>query len=249
MDWEIEEHIYKRYQIHKRLGKGAYGIVWKATNIKTNITVALKKIFDAFRNEVDAQRTYREIAFLQEFSGHPNIIRLLNVIRAENDKDIYLVFQYMDIHRKYIIYQILKAIKYIHSANVIHRDLKPSNILLDSSCNVRICDFGLTRSLNFVGSPSSDDCDPTLTEYVATRWYRAPEILLASNTYTTGVDIWSIGCIFGEMFLGKPLFPGSSTINQIEKIIASVPRPSRTGNQDNNWPVFCMESSSYATID
>ncbi len=92
---EVENHIVKRYEIKKRLGKGAYGIVWKATDRKTQEVVALKKIFDAFRNETDAQRTYREIVFLQEFSEHPNIIKLHDVIKADNDRDIYLVFEHM----------------------------------------------------------------------------------------------------------------------------------------------------------
>jgi mitogen-activated protein kinase 15 len=93
---EIEDHIVKRYDIKKRLGKGAYGIVWKAADRKNmNNIVALKKIFDAFRNETDAQRTYREIVFLQEFGEHPNIIKLFDVIKADNNKDIYLVFEHM----------------------------------------------------------------------------------------------------------------------------------------------------------
>ncbi|NXE70274.1 MK15 kinase, partial [Calcarius ornatus] len=216
----------------------AYGIVWRATDRQTGETVAVKKIFDAFRNRTDAQRTFREIMFLQEFGEHPNIIKLLDVIPAENDKDIYLIFESMetdlhavikkgnllkDVHKCYILYQLLKATKFIHSGNVIHRDQKPSNVLLDAQCRVKLCDFGLARSLRQRGEPRPG---PALTEYVATRWYRAPEILLASRRYTKGVDMWSIGCILGEMLLGKPLFPGTSTMNQIEQILRVIPAPS-----------------------
>ncbi|KAH9523680.1 Mitogen-activated protein kinase 15 [Bulinus truncatus] len=240
MNAEIEPHITKKYEIKKRLGKGAYGIVWKAIDRRTGEVVAVKKIFDAFRNKTDAQRTFREIMFLQEFGDHPNIIKLHNVIKAENDKDIYLVFEFMetdlhnvikrgnilkDVHKRYVMYQLFKSIKYLHSGNVIHRDMKPSNILLDSECVVKLCDFGLARSLTQISMDETGD--PNLTEYVATRWYRAPEILLASHRYTKGVDMWSLGCILGEMLLGKPLFPGSSTINQIERIMNSIPTPSR----------------------
>lgn len=238
---EVEPHITKKYEIKKRLGKGAYGIVWKAIDRRTGEVVAVKKIFDAFRNQTDAQRTFREIMFLQDFGDHTNIIKLHNVIKAENDKDIYLVFEFMetdlhnvikrgnilkDVHKQYIMYQLFKATKYLHSGNVIHRDQKPSNILLDSECMVKVCDFGLARSLSQI-SVDSETGDPNLTEYVATRWYRAPEILLASHRYTKGVDMWSLGCILAEMLLGKPLFPGSSTINQIEKIMATIPRPTK----------------------
>uniref|UniRef100_A0A8C0IY59 Mitogen-activated protein kinase 15 n=1 Tax=Chelonoidis abingdonii TaxID=106734 RepID=A0A8C0IY59_CHEAB len=221
------------------LGVAAYGIVWKAIDRRTGEIVAVKKIFDAFRNRTDAQRTFREIMFLQEFGEHPNIIKLLNVIRAQNDRDIYLIFESMetdlhavikkgnllkDIHKCYILYQLLKATKFIHSGNVIHRDQKPSNILLDADCFVKLCDFGLARSLYQI---HEDQGSPALTEYVATRWYRAPEILLSSHSYTKGVDMWSIGCILGEMLLGKPLFPGTSTVNQIEQILSVIPAPSQ----------------------
>ncbi|XP_044861532.1 mitogen-activated protein kinase 15 isoform X2 [Mauremys mutica] len=236
---EVEELVSQKYEIKKRLGKGAYGIVWKAIDRRTGEIVAVKKIFDAFRNRTDAQRTFREIMFLQEFGEHPNIIKLLNVIRAQNDRDIYLVFESMetdlhavikkgnllkDIHKCYILYQLLKATKFIHSGNVIHRDQKPSNILLDADCFVKLCDFGLARSLCQI---HEDQGSPALTEYVATRWYRAPEILLSSHSYTKGVDMWSIGCILGEMLLGKPLFPGTSTVNQIEQILSVIPAPSQ----------------------
>ncbi|NXG85648.1 MK15 kinase, partial [Stercorarius parasiticus] len=212
-----------------------YGIVWKAVDRRTGEIVAVKKIFDAFRNRTDAQLA---LFPLQEFGKHPNIIKLLDVIRAQNDKDIYLIFESMetdlhavikkgnllkDIHKCYILYQLLKATKFIHSGNVIHRDQKPSNILLDADCFVKLCDFGLARSLCQM---NEDQGNPPLTEYVATRWYRAPEILLSSRSYTKGVDMWSIGCILGELLLGKPLFPGTSTVNQIEQILRVIPAPS-----------------------
>ena len=154
--------------------------------------VAVKKIFDAFRNKTDAQRTFREITFLKAFSDHPNIVKLLNVHRAENDRDLYLVFEFMntdlhhvirkgnilqDVHKRYIMYQLFRATQYIHSGNVIHRDQKPSNILLDCECNCKIADFGLARSLTALKQSDREDDDGCLTEYVATRWYRAPEIL------------------------------------------------------------------------
>lgn len=174
--------------------------------------------------------------FLQELNGHENIVRLLNVMRAENDKDIYLVFDYMEtdlhaviranileeIHRQYIIYQTLKALKFMHSGQLLHRDLKPSNILLNSECLVKVADFGLARSV----SAQEEGNNPVLTDYVATRWYRAPEILLGSTKYTKAVDMWSLGCILGELLAGKPIFPGTSTLNQLDRVIEVTGRPS-----------------------
>merc|ERR1719446_812585 len=161
MSEEIDKHVRRRFDIGTRLGKGAYGIVWLATEKRSGTQVALKKCFDAFRNATDAQRTYREIMYLQKLAGHDNIIRLQHVIRAENDRDIYLTFDHMEtdlhaviranileeIHKKYIIYQLLKALKFMHSGELLHRDIKPSNLLLNSDCHVRLCDFGLCRSV------------------------------------------------------------------------------------------------------
>ena len=135
-----------------------------------------------------------------------------------------------EIHKKFIVYQILKALKYIHSGELIHRDLKPSNILLNSECHMKLADFGLARSIALNEEDSSTYAanldPPVLTEYVATRWYRAPEILLGSTNYTKAVDMWSIGCIIGELVVGKAIFPGTSTLNQIERILELIGKPS-----------------------
>lgn len=108
-----------------------------------------------------------------------------------------------DDHCQYFIYQTLRALKAMHSANVLHRDLKPSNLLLNANCDLKVCDFGLARS-----AASTEDNSGFMTEYVATRWYRAPEIMLTFKEYTKAIDVWSVGCILAEMLNGKPLFPG-----------------------------------------
>jgi len=214
--------------------------VWKVRDKISEEIIALKKIFGAFQNATDAQRTFREIIFLQELSDHENIITLLDVIKADNDKDIYLTFEFMetdlhaviranileDIHKQFIVYQTLKALKYMHTGQVIHRDMKPSNLLLNSECLVKVADFGLARSVDF--KDKEPGRHPVLTDYVATRWYRAPEILLGSTNYTKGVDMWSVGCILGELLGGKPMFPGTSTMNQLDRIIEVTGRPSPT---------------------
>ncbi|KAJ1605095.1 SAP+PHD+MIZ domain-containing protein [Cryptosporidium canis] len=249
----VDRHVLRKYELVKKLGKGAYGIVWKSIDRRTGEIVAVKKIFDAFQNSTDAQRTFREVMILTELSGHENIVNLLNVLRADNDRDVYLVFDYMEtdlhaviranilepVHKQYVVYQLIKVIKYLHSGGLLHRDMKPSNILLNAECHVKVADFGLSRSFintrritNHLPSKMDNkteilgDDQPILTDYVATRWYRAPEILLGSTKYTKGIDMWSLGCILGEILCGKPIFPGSSTMNQLERIINVIDFPS-----------------------
>jgi len=259
MSEDIDKHVKRRFDISAKLGKGAYGVVWQAKERRSGSVVALKKCFDAFRNATDAQRTFREIMYLQKLAGHDNIIRLQHVIRAENDRDIYLTFDHMEtdlhaviranileeIHKKYIIYQLLKALKFMHSGELLHRDIKPSNLLLNSDCHVKLCDFGLCRSVaEIANAAASGNPGPVLTDYVATRWYRAPEILLGSTNYTKGVDMWAVGCILAEMLLGKPLFPGSSTMNQLEKIIevTGPPTPEGIENMKSSFSKTMLES-------
>jgi mitogen-activated protein kinase 15 len=234
--------VLRKYDVVQKLGKGAYGIVWKAIDKRSGGKCALKKIFDAFQNATDAQRTFREVVFLQQMDDHENIVQLQSVIKADNDRDLYLVFEHMetdlhaviranileDVHKQYVMYQSFKALMYMHSAELVHRDMKPSNLLLNSECLMKVADFGLARSLLQVNGAGHDDgaaANPILTDYVATRWYRAPEILLGSTKYGKAVDMWSLGCIFGEMLGGKPVFQGSSTLNQLEKICEAVGRP------------------------
>lgn len=237
MSEELEPHIFEKFDIVEKLGQGAYGIVWKAIKRSNDKVVALKKVFDAFHNKTDAQRTYREVMILQGLRGHPNITQLENIVRAKNNKDLYMVFEYMEAdlhaaiksnilaapHQQYVIYQTVKALKYIHSAELVHRDLKPSNILIDRSCKVQVADFGLARSII---KESLEEEDPNLTEYIATRWYRAPEIVLGSQKYSKAVDIWSVGCILGEMIHGEAIFPGNSTYNQVELMLKLIGLPS-----------------------
>ena len=239
----------RKYEIHQTLGKGAYAIVFKALKKKSKRVVAIKKICEAFTNNTDTIRTFREIAhhlMLQNVPlvhsesvdleghkghGHPNIIGLCDFHKSENGKDVYLVFDYMEtdlhavvranilesVHKQFIAYQALKALKYCHTGGLMHRDLKPSNLLLQEDCTVKLADFGLSRLV--IEMSDSDESASVLTDYVATRWYRAPEVLLGSSSYTTAIDVWSLGCIIAEMYVGKPLLAGTSTMNQLEKIL------------------------------
>ena len=178
--------------------------------------------------------------YLQQLHGHENIIEVLNVMKSENDKDVYIVTDFLEsdlhavikggilleVHKQYIIYQVLRALKYMHAGQLIHRDIKPSNILLNADCSVKLCDFGLARSVASI--ITRGDPNPIMTDYIATRWYRAPEILFGSPNYTLGVDVWAVGCILAEMMIGKPLFPGNSTLDQLERVLQVTGVPTRS---------------------
>lgn len=222
------------------LGEGAYGVVSSAIHTPSGVTVAIKKI-EPFSKVLVCLRTIRELKLLKFFSNHENIIGFYDVQKPkdfDSFNEIYLVQEYMpmdlfkviqtqhllDQHIKYFTYQIMRGLKAIHSANVIHRDLKPSNILVNYSCEVKICDFGLAR-IQTPNVSQSALLENHLTEYVATRWYRAPEIMLLLSMYSTSVDLWSVGCIMAELYIKTPLFPGKDYRNQLMLILQFLGTP------------------------
>ncbi|XP_060067866.1 mitogen-activated protein kinase 1-like [Ylistrum balloti] len=232
-----EFHVGPRYVELQYIGEGAYGMVVSAIDTTTpkRERVAIKKI-SPFEHQTYCQRTLREIKILTRFR-HENVINIQNILHQDNlesMKDVYIVQCLMETdmykllktqqlsndHVCYFLYQILRGLKYIHSANVLHRDLKPSNLLLNTTCDLKVCDFGLAR----VADPEHDHTG-FLTEYVATRWYRAPEIMLNSKGYTNPVDVWSVGCILAEMLVNRPLFPGKHYLDQLNHILGVLGSP------------------------
>lgn len=221
-----------RYSNLTPLGQGAYGLVCSADDAVNSTRVAIKKLSRPFATPIHARRAYREIKLLKHVH-HDNLICLLDLFSqadtAPQLDDIYLTTNLMgtdlnNVLRTQVLgeeqiifftYQILRGLKYLHSANIIHRDLKPGNLTVNENCELRIIDFGLARSER-----------EEMTGYVATRWYRAPEIMLRWMHYTKAVDIWSVGCIVAEMYLQRPLFPGSDHVNQLNRILEVTGFPS-----------------------
>nr|KAJ0195056.1 hypothetical protein LSAT_V11C700381960 [Lactuca sativa] len=228
-----------RYKILEIIGKGSYGVVCAAVDTQTGEKVAIKKITNIFEHSSDAIRILREIKLLR-LLRHPDIVEIKRIMLPPSRrefKDIYVVFELMESdlhqvikanddltheHHRFFLYQMLRALKYMHTANVYHRDLKPKNILANANCKLKICDFGLARAA-FTDTPTTI----FWTDYVATRWYRAPELCGSFySKYTPAVDIWGIGCIFAEVLTGKPLFPGKSVVHQLELITDLLGTPS-----------------------
>ncbi|KAK4549519.1 Cell division control protein 2 [Oleoguttula mirabilis] len=250
----------ENYQKMEKIGEGTYGVVYKARDLTTpdQRIVALKKIRLEAEDEGVPSTAIREISLLKEMND-PNIVRLLNIVHADGHK-LYLVFEYLDLDlKKYMealpvsqggrgkplpegvmdgrqghmglgahmvkkfTAQLLEGTRYCHAHRILHRDLKPQNLLIDKEGNLKLADFGLARAF---GVPLR-----TYTHEVVTLWYRAPEILLGGRQYSTGVDMWSVGCIFAEMATRKPLFPGDSEIDEIFKIFRVLGTPT-----EGEWP-------------
>jgi len=223
---------YFKVSAGKLLGEGAYGCVCKAINTKTGQEVAIKKNKEVFTEIEDAKRILRELKLMAHFD-HPDVVSLIGVIAVDEHEinifeDVYLITELMQFnlervieikqlqpfHYQLFLYQILRGLKYIHSAGVIHRDLKPENILVNGeNCNLKITDFGLAR-----GVWKEKGNSWLLTEYVVTRWYRAPEVMCSKKMYDKAIDVWAAGCIFAEFFLKKPLFPGRDHLHQLKLI-------------------------------
>lgn len=224
-----------RYQNLKNIASGAYGTVCSAEDRIIGDSVAIKKVADVFEDLVDAKRILREVKLLRHLSGHHNIIQLRDVMTSPTGSsdfnDLYLVFdryecdldrlismgqELSDAHNKYFLYQMLKGLKFVHSAGVMHRDLKPANILINSNCDLVICDFGLARG----------KVDTNQTEYVVTRWYRAPELLCDNSHYDAKIDVWSTALVYAELLLGKTLLPGRDYMDQLRRTVKLVGQPS-----------------------
>lgn len=229
-------HNIGNFQRIEKIGEGTYGVVYKAKDINTQKYVALKRIRLDSETEGVPSTAIREISLLKDLQHH-SVVELFDV--AIMDSSIYMIFEYLDMDLKKLLdkhkpsftpklvksymHQMLDAIAFCHMHRILHRDLKPQNLLVDRDGHLKLADFGLARSFNL---PMR-----TYTHEVVTLWYRAPEILLGTKFYATGVDIWSLGCIFAEMILKRPLFPGDSEIDQLYRIFRTMSTP-----DEDNWP-------------
>ncbi|CAD7088233.1 unnamed protein product [Hermetia illucens] len=213
----------EKYDIINVVGEGSYGLVMRCRHRESGQYVAIKKFLETEDDPTVRKMAIREIRMLKKLR-HENLVNLLEVFRRK--KRFFLVFEYLEhtvleelearagglgfvTSRKYI-YQILRALDFIHSHDVIHRDVKPENVLVSRLGVIKLCDFGFAR-------PYAEN--ETFTDYVATRWYRSPELLVGDPRYGKEVDIWAVGCLYAEMMTGEPLFPGESDIDQLFQII------------------------------
>eukprot|EP01056_Protomagalhaensia_sp_Gyna25_P005082 Protomagalhaensia_sp_Gyna_25__5081@NODE_579_length_3073_cov_573_049440_g449_i0_p1_GENE_NODE_579_length_3073_cov_573_049440_g449_i0NODE_579_length_3073_cov_573_049440_g449_i0_p1_ORF_typecomplete_len433_score59_24Pkinase/PF00069_25/2_1e63Pkinase_Tyr/PF07714_17/2_8e36Kdo/PF06293_14/1_1e08Pkinase_fungal/PF17667_1/81Pkinase_fungal/PF17667_1/6_1e07Kinaselike/PF14531_6/2_3e07RIO1/PF01163_22/2_8e05WaaY/PF06176_11/1_7e03WaaY/PF06176_11/7_1e05FTA2/PF13095_6/1_8e03FTA2/PF13095_6/0_015APH/PF01636_23/1_2e03A len=251
-DWQLP----RRYEVRHLIGTGSYGHVCEAYDTQEKRVVAIKKIHRVFEDLVDCKRILREIAILNRLH-HDNIVKILDICvpdELERFDELYIVLEIADsdfkklfrtpvflteLHIKTLLYNLLVGLKYIHSAGIYHRDLKPANCLVNQDCTVKICDFGLARTVDkpaviqqlpasprdesatVVAVPHTRNLKNQLTGHVVTRWYRAPELILLQENYTEAIDVWSVGCIAAELYntIKKncpvhndrgPLFPGAS---------------------------------------
>jgi len=222
-----------RYKVIKALGDGTYGSVSRAQNKQTGEVVAIKKFKQKYRSWEECVKL-REVTSLRKLI-HPNIVKLKEVIR-END-ELHLVFEHMENNLyefikgrakalpeskvRNMMYQTIQALLHVHKNGYFHRDMKPENLLVRGDV-VKLADFGLAREIR---------ARPPFTDYVSTRWYRAPEVLLRSSVYNSPLDLWACGAIMAELYTFRPLFPGSSESDQLFKICSVVGTPSQAA-----WP-------------
>ncbi|KAJ1608764.1 cyclin dependent kinase A-like protein [Cryptosporidium canis] len=246
---ESDESSIEDYENLEIIGEGTYGVVYKCRCKQSGELFAIK----TFRNGTRelSTTTLREISILREVS-HPNIVSVQDVLLSSKTVSIVFEFFPYDLKRylsmfpekvppikfiKHIIFQILNGIFHLHICRIIHRDLKPQNILIGcerSIPDVKIADFGLSRVLS---TPFK-----TLTREVVTLWYRAPELLLGERNYSSSVDIWSIGCIFIELLIGRPIFSGDSEISTLYKIFQTLGTPTpKVCNYICSFPNYSSE--------
>ncbi|EPS73064.1 hypothetical protein M569_01692, partial [Genlisea aurea] len=217
----------ERYKVIKEVGNGTFGSVWRAISQQSGEVVAIKKMKKKYYSW-DECINLREVKSLRKMN-HPNVVKLKEVIKEH--ESLYFVFEYMECNLYQLMkgkeslfseaevrnwcFQVFQGLAYIHQRGYFHRDLKPENLLVSKDV-IKIADFGLAREIN---------SKPPFTEYVSTRWYRAPEVLLQSTIYGASVDIWAVGAIMAELFTLRPLFPGSSEADEIYKICCVLGSP------------------------
>nr|XP_054522510.1 cyclin-dependent kinase-like 1 isoform X8 [Pan troglodytes] len=230
--------MMEKYEKIGKIGEGSYGVVFKCRNRDTGQIVAIKKFLESEDDPVIKKIALREIRMLKQLK-HPNLVNLLEVFRRK--RRLHLVFEYCDhtvLHEldryqrgvpehlvKSITWQTLQAVNFCHKHNCIHRDVKPENILITKHSVIKLCDFGFARLLILI--PAFRCClfsmfhhwpagpSDYYTDYVATRWYRSPELLVGDTQYGPPVDVWAIGCVFAELLSGVPLWPGKSDVDQL----------------------------------
>jgi len=235
---EAERRFESQFEITEKtpIGEGTYGKVYKARNRHSSEIVAMKQMKLDAQEEGVPSTAIREIALLKELS-HVNVVRLLDIFCKPSK--LVLVFEFLENDlKKYmkslnghltpstvknLCHQLFRGTEFCHANRIIHRDLKPQNLLIDSHLRLKIADFGLARAFTVPV--------PKYTHEVVTVWYRPPEILLGASVYSIPIDIWSIGCIFGEMATGAPLFAGDSEIDTIFKVFQKLGTPS-----EEMWP-------------
>ncbi|CEM02536.1 unnamed protein product [Vitrella brassicaformis CCMP3155] len=238
-------HGCRSVNIFKKLNKideGTYGVVFRAQNTETGEIVALKQIKYHEKQEKEGFpiTSLREISILLNMQ-HENIVDVKEVVVGKSPTHIFMVMEYME-HElkalledmknsfsvaevKALLLQLLRAVAYMHHHWILHRDLKTSNLLFNNQGVLKVCDFGLARKY---GAPIR-----VYTHHVVTLWYRAPELLLGERQYTQAIDVWSVGCIFAEMILRTPIFPGKNEKDQIDNIFRLTGSPS-----ESTWPGF-----------
>ncbi|XP_062009855.1 cyclin-dependent kinase C-2 C-like [Rosa rugosa] len=242
------------YEKLEKIGQGTYSSVFRAREVETGRILALKKVrFDNFQPE-SIRFMAREIMILRRLD-HPNIMKLEGIITSRSSSSIYLVFEYMehdlaglvaandikfsDVQIKCYMRQLFSAVEHCHLRGIMHRDIKASNILVNNEGILKLADFGLA---NVVNSKSNQP----LTSRVVTLWYRPPELLMGATEYGVSVDLWSVGCVFAELYLGKPVLKGRTEVEQLHKIFKLCGSPPEDYWKNSKLPHATMFKPQYS---
>ncbi|KAJ3298633.1 hypothetical protein HDU76_006437, partial [Blyttiomyces sp. JEL0837] len=241
-----------KFKIQKQLGDGSFGIVLKALNVQTGELVAIKRMKKKYKSWDECMQL-REVKSLAKLNNHVNIIKLKEVIRDSYTDELNFVFEFMDgnLYQKMrdregqpfpeeevkrYTFQVLLGLAHMHKHGFFHRDMKPENLLMKGDV-VKLADFGLAREIRSL---------PPYTEYVSTRWYRAPEVLLRSTNYSSPIDMWAVGAIMAELYMLRPIFPGTSEVDEVYKICSVVGSPTQSDTgQCFGGPTFASGTRQY----